>query len=212
MPLVTDGGLRVEPVLVFRVLSQRPERGGGLHPHDAPAVHVRKRGQPAVTEQLLCRVEAYLGLFLVNGGGIHLGGRLPVEKKHIESDDRRECCLTILPRDIDVGILVTASLCRLAIPAEHICGDEQLPVLQPYSLSGKLALEMLQRLSETDETQELGGVKVQIRPFLVILVPFASEPHHPTGWNRAGYDVRRIPVNPVQILIAHPVHLPPLSG
>ena len=212
MPLVTDGGLRVETVLVFRVLSQRPERGGGLHPHDAPAVHVRKLGQPAVTEQLLGRVEAYLGLFLVNGGGIHLGGRLPVKEQHIQRDDGRECRLAVLSWDIDIGILIAPAFRGGAVPSEDVCRHEELPVLQPYDLPGKLAFEMLQRLCETDETQELGGVKVQIRPFLVILVPFASEPHHPTGWNRAGHDVRRVRVNPVQVLTAHQAHLPPLSG
>ena len=96
-----------------------------------------------MTEQLLGRVEAYLGLFLVNGGGVHLGGRLPVKQEHIKSYDRSECRLAVLAGDIDIGILIAPAFRGGAVPSEDVCRHEELPVLQLDPLAGEFTLEML---------------------------------------------------------------------
>ena len=123
--------------------------------------------------------EAELRLVLDRSCRVDLWARLAIGKEHQQARTRREHCLAILARDLDVGI--TKPACTISVhPAKDVPDDELLPRLELETLARPDTLGVLELLNEVDGTRGCLAIKI---PTLieshveVVVVAFHCQAH-----------------------------------
>ena len=122
---------------------------------------------------------AQLCLFLVEGGHVDLGAGLAVHHQEPEREDRRQECLAVLPRKVQVPQPVLAPPALRTLESDDVREDKELPVLGLEELTRQRSLVMFELTAEPTYLEVDSRVEVQVGTLQVIEPPLTSQPYVP---------------------------------
>ena len=181
MALVADGSMDVQTILVLGVLAERLHNAIDLRALslETAVIDLKQLAEDTPSSKRNGRIIAQLCLFLVQGSHVDLGAGLAVHHQEPECEDRRQECLAILPRKIQITQSILASTAFGSLESDDVREDKELPVLGLEELTRQRPLVMFELTAEPADLEVDRRVEVQVGTLQVIEPPLTSQPYVP---------------------------------